>query len=61
MEFVKIIAAIFLPPLAVGLHLGVNDAHFWFNLCLTIFGCWLPGVLHAFYVLTKEIPNGSED
>lgn len=40
---------IILPPLAVGLRLGVGT-DFWINLLLTLL-FWLPGVIHAFVVI----------
>ncbi len=60
MEFVKILLAFFLPPVAVAMHRGL-DEHFWFNLCLTLFGCWVPGIFHAFYVIAKDPPDGNND
>ncbi|KAG1043540.1 hypothetical protein G6F46_011161 [Rhizopus delemar] len=43
---------ILLPPLGVFLMKGCG-ADFWINLCLTILG-YLPGHLHAFYLLVKD-------
>jgi len=51
MSILQIILAIFLPPVAVALRYGLSSA-FWINLLLTILGI-VPGVIHAFYVLTK--------
>lgn len=44
-----IIIAILLPPLAVGLKSGIGGA-FILNLILTLI-FWLPGILHAIYVV----------
>ncbi len=55
MDVLKVIAALLLPPLAVGLHRGVVDAHFWCNVLLTVFCCWLPGTAHAVWVLMQPI------
>ncbi len=49
MTLVRIILALFLPPVAVFLTVGLG-MHFWLSLVLTFFG-WLPGVVHAFYVI----------
>ena len=46
-----IIIAILLPPLAVGLKAGVGG-HLLLNIILTIL-FWLPGILHAVYVVLK--------
>ncbi|KAI1609339.1 hypothetical protein EDD37DRAFT_163660 [Exophiala viscosa] len=43
--------AIFLPPLAVFLKTGC-DSNFFINILLTILG-WLPGCIHAWWVITK--------
>jgi uncharacterized membrane protein YqaE (UPF0057 family) len=51
MGIIEIILAIFIPPLAVALRYGLSSA-FWINLLLTLLGL-LPGIIHAFYVLTK--------
>ena len=52
MELVKIIVAIFLPPLAVFLQVGIGK-HFWINLLLTLLG-YLPGIIHAVWVIAKN-------
>lgn len=52
MGILDIILAILLPPLAVGLRTGINGT-FFLNVVLTIIG-WLPGVIHAFIVLSKN-------
>ncbi|WKK77319.2 YqaE/Pmp3 family membrane protein [Marivirga salinae] len=51
MSVIQIILAIFLPPVAVAMGKGLTSA-FWINLILTIL-FFIPGVIHAFYVLTK--------
>ncbi|KAL6068413.1 phosphatidylserine decarboxylase 1 [Balamuthia mandrillaris] len=43
------ILAIILPPLPVALVTGLS-MHLLINILLTLLG-WLPGVLHAFYVI----------
>ncbi|HOR27097.1 MAG TPA: YqaE/Pmp3 family membrane protein [Candidatus Sumerlaeota bacterium] len=52
MDLVRILLALFLPPLGVFLQVGFG-LHFWLNIVLTLLG-WLPGVLHAFYVIGKH-------
>lgn len=51
MDLIRIIIAIFLPPVAVFTQVGFGK-HFWINCLLTLLG-WLPGVIHAFYVIGK--------
>lgn len=55
MSILEIILAILLPPLAVGLKKGIGST-FLLNVLLTLIG-WLPGVIHAFYVLSKRTPT----
>ncbi|MBC8047276.1 MAG: YqaE/Pmp3 family membrane protein [Fimbriimonadaceae bacterium] len=45
------ILAIILPPLAVGLYTDWDTPTLW-NLLFTLIG-WLPGVVHAFIVITR--------
>lgn len=52
MELVKIIIAIFLPPLVVLLQVGIGK-HFWINILLTILGI-IPGIAHAVWVIAKD-------
>lgn len=52
MDIVRIIFAILLPPLGVFLQVGFG-AQFWINVLLTILG-WIPGVIHAIYVIGKK-------
>ncbi|KAI8347636.1 putative stress response RCI peptide [Choanephora cucurbitarum] len=51
-----ILIIILLPPLGVFFMRGCG-ADFWINICLTILG-YLPGHIHAFYVLVKERDEG---
>ncbi|WP_255474283.1 YqaE/Pmp3 family membrane protein [Pontibacter qinzhouensis] len=50
---VKVIIAIFLPPLAVFLHDGIGSS-FWINILLTLL-FFVPGVIHALLVVTDTI------
>ncbi|GJM44833.1 MAG: Pmp3 family protein [Gemmatimonadota bacterium] len=53
MVILKIIASIFLPPLAAYLQVGITT-HFWINLALTLAG-GVPGMVHALWlVFTKR-------
>jgi uncharacterized membrane protein YqaE (UPF0057 family) len=53
MEILKIILAIFLPPVAAFLQVGITK-HFWINIVLSVF-FFVPGALHALWlVLTKK-------
>lgn len=52
MSILEIILAIFIPPLAVALRYGLTGT-FWLNLLLTLLGGF-PGIIHAFYVLSKK-------
>ncbi|MCH8496677.1 MAG: YqaE/Pmp3 family membrane protein [Balneolales bacterium] len=52
MDILKIIFAIILPPLGVFLHVGFTGA-FFLNILLTILG-YLPGIIHAVWVIAKK-------
>lgn len=52
MDIVRLICAIFLPPLGVFLQVGIGGA-FWLNILLTILG-YFPGVIHAVWIIAKE-------
>lgn len=51
-DMIRLIIALFIPPLGVALQVGLG-MQFWLNLLLTIFG-YIPGVLHAFYIILRE-------
>lgn len=51
-DVVRILIAIFLPPLGVFLEVGIG-LHFWLNLILTLFG-YVPGIVHAVWVILKK-------
>ena len=52
MDIIRIILALFLPPVAAFLTVGLG-LHFWINLLLTL--CFfLPGVIHALWVVMKK-------
>ena len=50
-DFLRILIAIFLPPLGVFLQVGFGK-HFWLNIVLTLFG-FVPGIVHAVWVIAK--------
>ncbi|KAI7904870.1 uncharacterized protein BX663DRAFT_503860 [Cokeromyces recurvatus] len=52
-----ILIIILLPPLGVFLMQGCGG-DFWINVCLTLLG-YIPGHLHAFYVLIRERDKGN--
>lgn len=49
MDILRIILAIFLPPVGVFLQVGLG-AQFWINVILTILG-YIPGIIHALYII----------
>ncbi len=55
MDLVRIIAAVLLPPLGVFLQVGLGK-HFWINILLTILG-YLPGIIHAVYIIASRGPG----
>lgn len=48
-DVVRVLLAIFLPPVGVFLEVGFGF-HFWLNILLTILG-FIPGIVHALYVI----------
>ncbi|WP_135080341.1 YqaE/Pmp3 family membrane protein [Terasakiella sp. SH-1] len=52
MDIIRIIIAIFIPPLAAFLTVGIG-LHFWLNLILTIF-FFVPGMIHALWLVVKN-------
>ncbi len=48
----RIVLAIFLPPVAAFLTVGIG-LHFWLNLILTLF-FFIPGVIHALWLVVKK-------
>lgn len=51
MDVVRIILAIFLPPVGVFLQVGFG-LQFWINILLTLLG-YIPGIIHALWVITR--------
>ena len=54
MDLLRILIAIFIPPLGVFLQVGLGGA-FWLNLLLTILG-YIPGIVHALYIILSRGP-----
>ncbi|GAB6054007.1 YqaE/Pmp3 family membrane protein [Magnetospira thiophila] len=52
MDIIRIILALFLPPLAAFLTVGIG-LHFWLNILLTLLGV-LPGIIHALWLVVKK-------
>ena len=52
MDIIRIICAIFLPPLGVFLQTGIGK-QFFINILLTFLG-YLPGIIHAVWIIAKE-------
>ncbi|WP_404784116.1 YqaE/Pmp3 family membrane protein [Altericista sp. CCNU0014] len=52
MTIIRVLVAIFLPPLAVFLTVGIG-LPFWINLALTFLG-YIPGIVHAIWVIAKR-------
>lgn len=55
MNLVRVIVGILLPPLGVFLTVGLGPT-FLINLLLTLLG-WLPGSIHALWVIVKHEEN----
>jgi uncharacterized membrane protein YqaE (UPF0057 family) len=51
-ELIKILLAIFLPPVGVFFQVGIGK-HFWINIILTLCG-YIPGIVHAVWVIAKK-------
>ncbi len=52
MDILRLIAAIFIPPLGVFLQVGLSG-QFWLNLLLTLLG-YIPGIIHAVWIILKR-------
>ena len=57
MSILNLILAILLPPIGAFLQVGMSK-HFFINIILTLLG-YLPGVLHAVWLVVTE--KGDED
>lgn len=52
MDLLRIIIAILLPPLGVFLQVGLTGT-FFLNILLTLLG-YIPGIVHAVWVIAKK-------
>jgi uncharacterized membrane protein YqaE (UPF0057 family) len=52
MDILRVIIAIFVPPLGVFLQEGLGG-QFWINVILTILG-YIPGIIHALYIILSR-------
>ncbi|MGI9428541.1 MAG: YqaE/Pmp3 family membrane protein [Bythopirellula sp.] len=52
MKIVKIVLAIFIPPIAAVMQVGVTT-HFWINIILTLLG-GVPGIVHALWLVITD-------
>ncbi|ABE54099.1 protein of unknown function UPF0057 [Shewanella denitrificans OS217] len=52
MDLIRILIAIFIPPLGVFLQVGIGR-DFWINIILTLLG-YIPGIVHAVWVIAKR-------
>lgn len=52
MEVIKILLAVFLPPLGAYLQVGLTK-NFWFNVIFTVLGV-IPGVVHALWLVFTD-------
>ena len=52
MKIVKILLAIFLPPVAAFMQVGATK-HFWINLILTLL-CGIPGMIHGLWLVLTD-------
>ena len=52
MNILRIIIALFLPPVAAFLTVGIG-LHFWLNILLTLLG-FLPGCVHALWLVVRN-------
>lgn len=51
-DILRIILSLVLPPIGVAMEVGISK-QFWINCILTILG-FLPGIIHAVYIIAKE-------
>jgi uncharacterized membrane protein YqaE (UPF0057 family) len=52
-KVVKIVIALFIPPLAIYLHKNKIDKDFWIDLALWVFLFGIGGIAYALYVILK--------
>lgn len=52
MDIVRLLFAIFLPPVGVFLQVGLG-LQFWVNILLTLLG-YIPGIVHAVWIIARR-------
>lgn len=52
MDLVRLLCAIFIPPVGVFLQVGLRP-QFWLNVVLTLLG-YVPGIIHAVWIILKR-------
>jgi uncharacterized membrane protein YqaE (UPF0057 family) len=52
MDLIRILCAVFIPPLGVFLQVGLGK-DFWINILLTFLG-YIPGIIHAVWVIARK-------
>ncbi len=52
LDIIRILLAIFLPPVGVFLQVGLG-LQFWLNILLTLCG-YFPGIIHALWVILRK-------
>lgn len=52
MDLIRLICAIFFPPLGVFLQEGLGT-QFWINILLTLLG-YVPGIIHAVWIILSR-------
>ena len=52
MDLIRIILSVIIPPLGVFLQVGIGG-QFWLNILLTLLG-YIPGLIHAIYIIAKR-------
>lgn len=52
MDIIRLICAIFFPPLGVYLQVGLTS-QFWLNILLTLLG-YVPGIIHAVWIILRR-------
>lgn len=51
-DLATLLVTVCIPPLGVALKVGFGP-HFWMNLVLTLFGFYLPGLIHGLWVVLR--------
>jgi uncharacterized membrane protein YqaE (UPF0057 family) len=53
MDLIRILLSILMPPLGVFLQVGLG-LHFWLNILLTLLVGYIPGVVHAVWIIARR-------